>query len=508
MKKEKNNKRTPRELSIRWELFIYLALFIVFTLSVIWLFQVRLIDAFYGNIKRKELERAADAIETYIDDVSLHAVAYQYAADYGICMRLYRIDGKTLAEILSLDLSGDSVLYNITEKYVAELYSKAALSDGEYIETRTKKSLGEEGLYYPRFSFSPDKKEEVEGDAEVENTILIRLSSDAAGNRYAIMIGVEMTPVRAIVNMLTLQYLWSAAVLLLGALLLAFIIAKNISGPIERMTRAAKQLAAGNYDAAFSGSGLRETRELADTLNYASHELSKNDRLQKELIANISHDLRTPLTMIAGYGEVMRDIPGENTPENVQAIIEEANRLSELVNDLLDLSKLQAGAGRLEIARFNLTETVRSTMKRYGKLTERGGYKIEFWSDCEVYVDADRKMILQVIYNLINNAINYTGDQKLVRVVQTVESGRARISVVDTGEGIAPDQLPLIWDRYYKVDKVHRRAAVGTGIGLSIVKSILDLHGANYGADSTPGEGSTFWFELKQSDNKAEAVVQ
>jgi signal transduction histidine kinase len=106
-------------------------------------------------------------------------------------------------------------------------------------------------------------------------------------------------------------------------------------------------------------------------------------------------------------------------------------------------------------------------------------------------------MILQVIYNLINNAINYTGDDKLVRVVQSVREGFVRISVIDTGEGIAPDQLPLIWDRYYKVDKVHRRAAVGTGIGLSIVKSVLELHGARYGADSTPGQGSTFWFELK-----------
>jgi signal transduction histidine kinase len=177
------------------------------------------------------------------------------------------------------------------------------------------------------------------------------------------MLNAEMTPVGAIVNMLTLQYLWIAAVLITGALGLAVIISKNISIPIERMNRAAKRLAAGNYDAGFSGAGFRETRELADSLNYASNELSKNDKLQKELIANISHDLRTPLTMIKGYSEVMRDIPGENTPENVQVVIDEATRLSELVSDLLDLSKLQAGTGRLDITRFNLTETVRSTMQ-------------------------------------------------------------------------------------------------------------------------------------------------
>ena len=105
-------------------------------------------------------------------------------------------------------------------------------------------------------------------------------------------------------------------------------------------------------------------------------------------------------------------------------------------------------------------------------------------------------MILQVIYNLINNAVNYTGAEKLVTVEQTVSNGSVRISVTDTGEGIAKEQLPLIWDRYYKVDKVHRRAMVGTGLGLSIVKQILELHGATYGVSSTIGKGSTFWFEL------------
>jgi signal transduction histidine kinase len=101
-----------------------------------------------------------------------------------------------------------------------------------------------------------------------------------------------------------------------------------------------------------------------------------------------------------------------------------------------------------------------------------------------------------VLYNLINNAINYTGNDLCVTVRQTVQNGRVRISVTDTGQGIEPDQIPQIWDRYYKVDKVHRRAMIGTGLGLSIVKGILDLHNASYGVESQVGKGSTFWFEL------------
>ena len=202
--------------------------------------------------------------------------------------------------------------------------------------------------------------------------------------------------------------------------------------------------------------------------------------------------------MIIGYSEVMRDLPGENTPENVQVIIDETERLSLLVNDLLDLSKLQAGTRLPTFETINLTELIQSTMLRYEKLTQKDGYRIEYEADASVDIRADRTMLLQVIYNLINNAINYTGEDKLVRVTQTLSSdgSRVRVSVMDSGAGIPPEQIPLIWDRYYKIDKVHRRAMIGTGLGLSIVKQVLEAHHTTYGVESKVGSGSTFWFEM------------
>lgn len=501
---KKRGARGWSTVSIRWKLFVFLALFILFALCVVWLFQVRLLGYFYENIKKKELDRAADVIEQSLDSEELQSIVYQYAVDYSICVRVMRIDGGTAYEELSVDVSDNCVLHHITNEYLSELYRNALDSDGEYIDKQTRRTLYNNGSYYPRFYFSSDRDKAVDTDLNMISTILIRLVKGSDGYLHAVMLNAEMTPMDAVVKMLSLQYLWILTAMIAGALLLAFMISRHISAPIERMNRAAKKLAKGNYDVNFSGEGFRETLELADTLNYASGELAKTDMLQKELIANISHDLRTPLTMISGYGEVMRDIPGENTPENIQVIIDESNWLSELVSDMLDLSRLQAGAGRLRRERFNLTDTVRDTMLRYSKLTERDGYRIEFYSDGEITVDADRKMILQVIYNLINNAVNYTGEDKLVIVTQSAVAGGVRISVTDHGEGIAPEQLPLIWDRYYKVDKVHRRAMVGTGIGLSIVKGVLELHGAAYGVDSTPGEGSTFWFELPVADDTAQ----
>jgi signal transduction histidine kinase len=208
--------------------------------------------------------------------------------------------------------------------------------------------------------------------------------------------------------------------------------------------------------------------------------------------------------MIIGYSEVMRDLPGENTPENVQVIIDETQRLAQVVNDLLDLSKLQAGSRMPTLEIFNLTELIESTLLRYEKLTQRDGYRIEYSADVSVDIRADRTMLLQVIYNLINNAINYAGEDKLVRVTQrlTEDGSRVRVSVMDNGVGIAPDQIPLIWDRYYKIDKVHRRAMIGTGLGLSIVKQILEAHRTTYGVESKLGAGSVFWFDMR-----VEAIV-
>ena len=196
----------------------------------------------------------------------------------------------------------------------------------------------------------------------------------------------------------------------------------------------------------------------------------------------------------------MRDIPGENTAENIQIIIDEASRLSELVDDMFDLSRIQTGVRKPIAELFSITESVRATLHRYRELTKRKGYKIDFVSDADVYIFADKGMILQVVYNLINNAINYSGDSKEILVKQDVFDGKVRISVIDKGEGILESDIPFIWDKYYKVDKQHKRATVGTGLGLSIVKGILELHNATYGVTSVPGRGSTFWFELNVAD--------
>jgi signal transduction histidine kinase len=200
----------------------------------------------------------------------------------------------------------------------------------------------------------------------------------------------------------------------------------------------------------------------------------------------------------------MRDIPGENSPENIQAVIDETTRLSELVSDLLDLSKLQAGNLEPHEEVFDLTQTLRDALARYDTLIRHQGYRIDTVIDVgEVLVRADRTMILQVLYNLVGNAVNYTGAQKRVLVTETVNDGTVCISVADDGDGIPPEQIGEIWDRYYRVDREHRRAVMGTGLGLSIVKNVMEAHKAAYGVESSVGTGSVFWFKLPVAERDA-----
>jgi signal transduction histidine kinase len=208
--------------------------------------------------------------------------------------------------------------------------------------------------------------------------------------------------------------------------------------------------------------------------------------------------------MIAGYAEIMRDLPGENTPENAQVIIDEAQRLTSLVNDMLDISKLESGNQSVTLETFPLTVTIQEGLERYRQLRLHEGYCIVFRADCEITVTTDRSKFLQAFFNLVNNAITYTGEDKTVTVSQDVyteESGATwvRVSVTDTGDGIPEDKLTLIWDRYYKIDAAHKRAAQGTGLGLSIVGKTMTLLGGRCGVTSTVGVGSTFHIELPLS---------
>ena len=475
-------------LSIRFRIFTYLLVFVAVLIGLLWLFQIVLLDDFYRMLKTATLKRSAEAIAQNIDNPELQTLVERISQENDVSILIL---DEELVMTQTADMTAGSLIHRMSKRDLYRFWERAQESDGTWLQSFDLRAF--RNVMYDARRFvgrvpPPD-------NGRSESMLYLKLAQRQDGEHVGIFLNSLITPVGATVDTLQRQLAVITAVLLLLSLLLSYIMSRRITRPIIDTNEAAKALSQGKFDPPRRGTVYLEIGELNETLLKAARELSQVEQLQKELIANISHDLRTPLTMIGGYAEVMRDIPGENTPENMQVVIDETKRLSTLVSAVLDYSRLQSGGQELSPATYDLTESVREVLKRYSKLTEQDGFNITFEADENVTVLADETKITQAVYNLINNAVMYTGEDKKVLVRQTVEDGRATISVIDTGCGIPQEEIPQIWNRYYRAKSL-KRAAIGTGLGLAIVKSILDMHHLPYGVESTVGKGSRFWFSV------------
>jgi len=481
-------------MSIKWRLFGYLLIFTAIPLAIVWFFQIVFLENFYTFIKTQDVKSAVEMIAGNIENENLDLLIERIANQNDSSIRIYDMEGSVL---YSSDFGPDNRIAELDAGQLAGYFNDAEQNGGFFIKMFDQQPM-------PEFTEAKFAGDVPPPSHRTGKTIVSAMIVPSSGGNRLVLMNTMITPVNATIRTLRVQLVYITLILIALSLLIALLMSQRISKPIIKTNTAANELAKGDYDIVFDARGYREIAELNHTLNYAASEMSKVERLRRELIANVSHDLRTPLTLITGYAEMLRDIPGENTPQNAQIIIDEASRLSMLVSDMMDISNLQAGAQELKITTFDLTQCVREILTRYAKLTEQDGYCISFDSEEDVLVSADYTRICQVVYNLINNAVNYTGNDLSVDVRQIVKDGFVRIEVQDTGEGIDERDIPYIWDRYYKVDKSHKRAAIGTGLGLSIVQSILKLHHADFGVESEKGNGSTFWFELKVEEDSAD----
>lgn len=516
--------KSKHKYPLRLYLLSGFLIFSVLLMIVLWLFQTVFLETFYKSVKTGQVKDCANSVADNIDSSDLSDLIADIEQQNTMSVAIFDTEASVFKEVytsqafyphFNLDLSTVYQLYRSAQKNGCE-YSTITQTgvqrrynnnNNDNFNQNSKKDFGwsdrsatpDQPDFEPfsdSMSVFPDDRRDPSLEREdVETLAFVKIVTSSAGERLVIVES-EITPVSSVVDTLRYQLIIMTAVLAVLSVIVAILIANMISKPLSRTNEKAKALARRDYDLTFSGGRYREIKELNDTLNYAASELKKVDNLQKELIANISHDLRTPLTMITGYSEIMRDLPGEVTPENIQIIIDEATRLNNLVSDLLDISRLQSGTADIRRSPFSLTDCIKSIFARYTKLVESDGLNLVFEHDREVFVSGDELRMTQVIYNLINNAINYIGEDKTVLVRQTVADGVVKIEVIDHGDGIPQEKLDYIWDRYYRVEKEHRRAVVGTGLGLSIVKNILIAHDADFGVASKLGEGSDFYFSM------------
>lgn len=466
--------------SLKWEIGKYLIIFCILTASIVFLFQIVLLQPMYEANKIKSIETVGSFVEKFIEDERLDEFVDYMQSQSDTCIMVYQSSSSGGMQG-SIGNRG-CMISSITNSERAKFVTKAIGSKNHSYLARVTNNSSDFG---------------VDGDqGDNFDTIVYTKIVNAADYSSIIMVSGNITPLNATTETLASQIRYIALFMIVAVAILTLLMYRHIAKPIIGITSNAKQLPQGKYTIDPKTNRYKEAADLNNTLVQAANDIQKADKAKRDLISNVSHDLRTPLTMIGGYGEMMIDLPEEKTDENIQVIVDETKRLNALVNDLLDMSRLQDGRIVLHKEVFDISALLKTQLQKYDVYRMQEGYTIESELLDTIYVNADKKRIEQVINNFLNNAVNYGGEAKHIIVREIKKENTVRIEVQDFGEGIDSKDLDNIWDRYYKVDKEHVRVANGSGIGLNIVKQLLELHGVPYGVKSSKGKGSTFYFEM------------
>lgn len=469
-----NLRKTFDTNSLKFKLWTYFIFFAAIIMTILWLLQIVFLNTYYKTMKINEIKRIGDSLVEEYNKDGFEDLIYSTSFSKGIIIQVFNENGDPVFPINNFgEIRPPKREPIMTKELISRLENS---SDGKIEYTIEDSRMRAPTIVYGAI---------LEGETK---------------ERLYLYINGLLEPIDSTTSVLKNQLIIVTIISLFLAIWLSFFIATKLSKPITNVTSSAALLAKGNYNVVFERGDYTEINQLADTLNFATTELSKTEELRRELIANVSHDLRTPLTLIKSYAEMIRDLSGNNPDKrtsHLKVIIDETDRLNILVNDMLDLSKIQSGIIEIDYKAFDIVETTRNILKKFAVLTEISGYKFFLNGDRDTIVIGDERKIEQVLYNLISNAVNHTGEDKLVTINVENKGEYIETRIIDTGKGIPQDEIPHIWERYYMVGKTYKRGVVGSGLGLSIVKGILLAHDVKFGVESTLDEGSTFWFQLK-----------
>ena len=476
--------------SIRFNTWLYFFGFSVLILTLLGVLLSALIKPYYKNTQLKTIDTIATSIEDNlilkspsdkdIDDTSRLVIGNN------VCALIFNdnskevFDKNSLGELCMLDqtISVNDEEINIRkepERIVKEL------NKGNINMTLYSSLTGLEMLLYGK-----------------------KISSNLSN--YYLVLNTPLEPISSYIDFIMGQYLFIAIAVIVIALIISFFLARRITKPIVQMKKEANKLAEGDYNASFKANSYSEINDLANTLDDATMKLSKVDELRKDLVANVSHDIKTPLTVIQSYAEMIKDISGDDPikrQEHLDVILKETDYLNRLVSDMQEYSKMQAGLIELNKSNFDLKGCINSVIVLLNKLIKDKKIKLKK-NLVDVVVYADEMKISQVIYNFLSNAIKHSLEGSKIEIKMVNTEDYVRVEVKDYGDGISEEALPYIWDRYYKIDKSFNRTQNSTGLGLAIAKAILEAHKAKYGVESKINEGSTFYFELTKDYDEEE----
>ncbi|WP_238402351.1 sensor histidine kinase [Peptoniphilus asaccharolyticus] len=466
-----NNKVLDKK-SMMFNFWKYFMLFAAAILLALWLFQIVFLNRFYETMKIREVTKTGDSLKNEFKNKNFENIILNYSQNKGMNIEVIDEEG-----YLVYPLNWVEVIMNprvLDERGFEEFFENVGPGKKTYRVTLKKfKYLENSSIVYGGY-----------------------LGKESGKDHY-VLIKTNLEPVDSAVDILKNILLIVLGLSFALSVILSYFISKRLSRPLVEMSKTARKLGKGNYEVNFKYGDYTEINDLSKTLNYATNELTKTIEMRKDLIANVSHDLKTPLTVIKSYAEMIRDISGSNEVlrnEHIDIIISESDKLTQLVNDLLDISKIESSLESAKRERVDLVELSKNVIDRFTVPSN----VIELATNGECVIFADKRRIEQVIYNFISNALKYTGKNKKI-LIKIVEDGDLVVfNCIDNGVGIAKENIDSIWNRFYRIRDNHTRPRVGTGLGLHIVKSILEIHQYEYGVESEVNKGSRFYFKAKK----------
>ena len=491
--------------SFRFKLWVYFAVFTAFIFIILWLMQTVFLQSFYNDMLISDTKKVAEKIRSHGTDADIEKKIDELARDNTVI-------------ILITDESG-KLLYSSDE--FKGMHSKVKIPGNAEIEDKNRKN---------EFAGLPEPPKEKKNDFDKRmdeyrnlpdnyNEILSLLKASDEGyiestedDYYVYVTYVDYngqdgksvlyisTPLEAqgsAVNILRRILVWVTVLSLAAGFILSWFIARKFSKPVQRLSEKADKLGEKEYSEAYDSGFCSELDSLNQTLDRTNEKLNTSKEFQMQLLSNVSHDLRTPLTMIKGYAEMIRDISWEDSEamsSDLQVIIKEADRLNALVNEILEYSELQTEDDTKDMEQLDLSELVKSSAERFEKLLQPENVVIEKDIDLGLTATGNPGLLERALYNLMDNAVRHTGDGKKIRVALKQKDGVKVISVQDFGNGIASHEIDHIWDRYYTSRQ--RKGKGVSGLGLAIVKQIALKHRGKCYAESKEGEGCTFFIEI------------
>ena len=314
----------------------------------------------------------------------------------------------------------------------------------------------------------------------------------------AVLLHISVKSLEVRYGTLLLSLIPMAVLALLAGVVVCWFLAAGQTKPIREISGAMRDFGRGDAARRVNLTCGGEMQELGEAFNRMADELERQEETRKSFVANVSHELRSPLTSVRGYVQAMLDgtIGGEDAPKYLRVVMDETVRLSDLVKDLLDLSRIESGKMPMSMSDFDITETVRRVLVNYAQRIDRKGIRVEVdlpEEPCRVRGDANR--ISQVVSNIVDNAVKFLPEEDGALSLAVRPGGETvRVSVTDNGPGISQEDLPHIFERFYKADKAHT-AGMGTGLGLAICQKIMEQHNSRIEVESRPGN-TTFFFDL------------